>query len=118
MINNIVSILQDNSFYLEGGRDQFSEPSGTWFGGTYSAENLGLHTSKAHQKLSNSVPEAVSALRATGAAMETFEHEMSSADANSEDVTRALLRRTQHAVDSMDDDRYTPPVTPNQGIRE
>lgn len=110
VINNIVSILESNSSNLEGGHGQFSEVKGTWFGGTYGAHNLGTHTAKAHQRLSNSVIEAVASLQATGKAMETFDKEMSSADANSHDAAQVLLSRTQAAVDSLDDNRYTPPV--------
>ena len=112
VINNIVSILESNSSNLEGGHGQFPEVKGTWFGGTNGAHNLGAHTAKAHRKLSNSVLEAVASLQATGTAMKQFDKEMSSADANSDEATRVLLSRTQEAVDSLDDNRYTPPVKP------
>ena len=112
VINNIVSILEYNSRDLDPGRGKFREVDASWFGGTYSAQNLGVHTAKAHGQLSNSILEAVASLQATGVAMEQFDKEMSTADANSDDATRVLLSRTQEAVDSLDDNRYTPPVTP------
>lgn len=112
VINNIVSILESNSENLDLGRGQFRKPDASVFGGTYGAQNLGTHTAKAHQKLSNSVLEAVASLQATGQAMVQFDKEMSAVDANSEEATRVLLNRTQAAVDSLDDNRHTPPVTP------
>lgn len=112
VINTIVEILQENSDYLEGGRGHFNKPGDEVFGGTYAAHSLGTHTGKAHQHLSNSVLEAVSSLQATGTAMQQFDKEMSAADADSEAAARALLIRTQAAVDGLDDDRNTPPVKP------
>jgi hypothetical protein len=112
VINNIVSILESNSDYLDLGHGQFRKPDGKVFGDTYGAQNLGTHTAKAHQKLSNSVLEAVASLQATGQAMVQFDKEMSAADADSDVATQVLLNRTQEAVDSLDDNRYTPPVTP------
>lgn len=115
VINNIVSILESNSSWLDQGRGNFPKPGGDVFGGTNGAQTLGTHTAKAHQKLSNSVLEAVASLQATGDAMVQFDKEMSTADANSDDATRVLLNRTQEAVDSLDDNRYTPPVGPVDG---
>lgn len=112
VINDIVSILESNSENLDVGRGQFRKPDGQVFGGTFGAHNLGTHTAKAHAKLSNSVLEAVASLQATGEAMVTFDKEMSSADADSDEAARVLLSRTQEAVDSLDDNRYTPPVKP------
>lgn len=115
VINNIVSILEANSRNLRGGHGHFPRPDGQVFGSTYGAQNLGAHTAKAHQHLSNSVLEAVASLQATGSAMQQFDKEISAADADSEAAAQALLVRTQAAVDSLDDNRYTPPVTPVDG---
>lgn len=112
VINNIVSLLESNSLNLKGGHGHFKKPDGEVFGGTYGARNLGSHTARAHQHLSNSVLEAVASLQATGTAMKQFDKEISSADADSEAAARALLSRTQAAVDGLDDNRYTPPVAP------
>lgn len=112
VINNIVSILESNSEHLDLGRGKFHKPGPDVLGGTYGAHNLGTHTDKAHQKLTNSVLEAVASLQATGDAMVQFDKEMSAADADSDVATRVLLTRTQEAVDSLDDNRYTPPVKP------
>lgn len=113
VINNIVQILESTSGDLDLGHENFRAVNGAWFGGAASAQDLGFHTSKAHLHLSNSVLEAVASLQATGQAMETFDHEMSSADADAEAASRVLLTRTSAAVDSLDDDRYTPPVAPS-----
>lgn len=112
VINNIVSILESNSAYLDLSHGQFQKPDEAVFGGTYGAHNLGAHTAKAHRKLSNSVLEAVAGLQATGQAMVQFDKEMSAADADSDEAARVLLNRTQAAVDSLDDNRHTSPVTP------
>jgi hypothetical protein len=113
VINNIVSVLEETSRDLDLGHGHFRKPDTQVFGGTYSAEYLGAHTAKAHRKLSNSVLEAVASLQATGQAMVDFDKEISATDANSQDATQALLSRTQAAVDSLDDNRHTPPVTPS-----
>ena len=44
--------------------------------------------------------------------MKQFDREMSAADVDSQDATQVLLNRTQEAVDSLDDNRHTPPVKP------
>lgn len=113
VIKQIVKILADNSGTLDVGHDQFRKPHGTWFGGTDGAHTLGVHAGKAHAHLSNSVLEAVASLQTASSAMETFDKELNTADANSDEAARQLLIRTRAAVDSLDDDRYTPPAQAN-----
>jgi hypothetical protein len=115
VIDEIIKILHLESTSLEGG--SFNEVPATWFGGRYSGENLGNHTRLAHTHLSNSVLEAVASLQSTGDAIEQFDRELENADADSHAATTALLNRTQQAVDTLDDNSYTPPVTPIEGSK-
>ncbi len=108
VIEEIVAIIESTSGDLKS--DSLQPVTGTWFGDSSSGQTLGIHTDKAHLKLSNAVLEAVSGLQATGEAMETFNKEISQADADSDEVARVLLHRTQTAIDSMDGDRHTPPT--------
>lgn len=108
VIEEIVAIIQSTSGALDP--DAFHPVTGTWFGDSSSAQTLGVHTDKAHQKMSNSVLEAVAGLQATSDAMTQFDKEISQADADSEASARALIHRTQVAIDSMDGDRNTPPT--------
>jgi hypothetical protein len=115
VIEEIVKILQQESTSLEGG--SFNEVPATWFGGRFSGQNLGNHTKLAHQHLSNSVLEAVASLQSTGEAIEQFDKELESADADAHAATTALLSRTQQAVDQLDDNRHTPPALPTEGSK-
>lgn len=112
VIKQIVKILADNSGTLDLGRERFQKPNGTWFGGTDGAHALGVHAGKAHAHLTNSILEAVAGLQAASTAIETFDKEFTAADADFDEASRQLLIRTKAAVNSLDDDRYTPPVTP------
>ena len=112
VIEEIIKILQQESTSLEAG--SFNEVPATWFGARFSGQNLGNHTKLAHSYLSNSVLEAVASLQSTGDAIEQFDKELESADADSQAATAALLNRTQQAVDQLDDNRLTPPAVPTQ----
>lgn len=107
VIDDIVAIITATSGELDP--DAFREVPGAWFGGSGTAQMLGVHTEKAHRKLANAVLEAVAGLQTAGQAMEDFDKEISRADANSEEAALILLHRTQQALDSMDGDRHTPP---------
>ena len=116
VIAEIVKILDRESGYLPDGN--LITPVGQQaFGTGGTGQNLSHHTEKAHAKMTNAVLEAVAALQATGEAMEKFEAELKGIDEDSAVVTRTLLARTQQAVDGLDDDQDTPPVSPgtNQG---
>jgi hypothetical protein len=108
VIEQIVKFLEGAA----GGFDPhaFTPVRSDWFGGSGSAATLGLHTGKAHAKISNALLEAILGIQETTTAIETFEKEISAADADSEAAAQALLHRTQLAVDQMDGDRTTPPV--------
>ncbi len=108
VIEQIVKFLEVTA----GGLDPegFTPVKGTWFGGSSTAATLGVHTGKAHAKISNAVLEAVLSIQDTSTAIETFDQEISVADANSEAAAQALLARTQQAIDQMDGDRSTPPT--------
>jgi hypothetical protein len=111
VIEQIVKFLDTTSgeFDPEG----FTPVKGTWFGGSGSAATLGLHTEKAHAKIANALLEAILGIQDTTSAIETFDKEISAADADSEAAAQALLNRTQAAVDQMDGDRNTPPTRTN-----
>jgi hypothetical protein len=111
VIEQIVKFLQTTAgdFDPEG----FTRPQDAWFGGGGSAATLGVHTGKAHAKIKNALLEAVLGIQDTSSAIETFDKELSAADADSEAAAQALLARTQLAVDQMDGDRNTPPASSN-----
>lgn len=113
VIDDLVKILHEQSTSLEDGSFQDIPPA--WFGDRFSAVNLGDHTNLAHAHLANSVLEAVASVQATGEAIELFDKELGSADGNSHAATTALLHRTQHAVNQLDDNRFTPPELPIEG---
>lgn len=108
VIEQIVKFLESTSGGFDP--DAFTPVKGDWFGGSGSAAVLGVHTDKAHAKISNALLEAILGIQDTTTAIETFDKEISAADANSEQAAQALLHRTQLAVDQMDGDRNTPPV--------
>ncbi|WP_159081372.1 hypothetical protein [Nocardioides sediminis] len=108
VIEQIVKFLETTSGEFDP--DGFTPVAGTWFGGSGSAATLGLHTGKAHAKINNALLEAVMGIQDTTSAIETFDREISRADADSEAAAQALLHRTQLAVDQMDGDRNTPPT--------
>lgn len=111
VIEQIVKFLQTTAgeFDPEG----FAKPQDGWFGGGSSAATLGLHSGKAHAKIKNALLEAIMGIQDTSTAIETFDKEISAADADSEAAAQALLARTQLAVDQMDGDRNTPPTHTN-----
>jgi hypothetical protein len=111
VIEQIVKFLKTTA----GGFDpeEFTKPKGEWFGGSGSAATLGIHTEKAHGKISNALLEAVLGIQDATDAITIFDKELSVADADSEAAARALLARTQRAVDQMDGDRNTPPAHSN-----
>jgi len=108
VIEQIVRFLNRTAggFDLEG----FTSPKGDWFGGSGSAAVLGIHTEKAHAKISNALLEAILGIQVATDAITIFDKEFSAADADAEAATQALLARTQAAVDQMDGDRNTPPA--------
>jgi hypothetical protein len=108
VINSIVAILETSPDDLAP--DQLRPVKDAWFGTAWSGQYLGTHTAKAHQKLQNSLIEAVSGISATMMAMQQFDKEIHGKDEDSEAAALALLHRTQLAVDQMDGDRHTPPV--------
>jgi hypothetical protein len=108
VIDQIVKFLETTSGGFDP--DGFTPVVGTWFGGSGSAATLGLHTEKAHAKITNALLEAIMGIQDTTSAIETFDKEISAADADSEAAAQALLHRTQLAVDQMDGDRNTPPT--------
>lgn len=108
VIDKIIKILQQESDTLEGG--QFNPVPATWSGNRSSAEDLGHHTERAHARLSNAVLEAVAGLQGTEQAIVKFDRELEDADVSSHAATQALLHRTQHAVDQLDDNFNTPPA--------
>lgn len=108
VINDIVSILTSESSSLADG--MFAPVNEAWFGARPSGTDLAMHTHKAHEKMTNSVLEAVASLQQTGDAMKQWDNEVKEVDSDSSAATTTLLHRTQLAVDGMDDDRSTPPL--------
>ncbi len=108
VINDIVSILTSESSTLANG--MIPPVNEAWFGDRPSGTNLATHTHKAHEKMANSVLEAVASLQETGDAMKQWDKEISDVDVDSSVATTTLLNRTQRALDHMDDDRSTPPL--------
>ncbi len=108
VINDIVTILTSESSSLADG--MFAPVNEAWFGARPSGTNLAAHTHKAHEKMTNSILEAVASLQQTGDAMKQWDREITAVDADSGAATATLLHRTQLAVDGMDDDRNTPPL--------
>jgi hypothetical protein len=116
VIEQIVKFLKTTAgdFDLE----EFTTVKGDWFGGSGSAATLGIHTDKAHAKISNAILEAILGIQDATDAITIFDKELSATDADSEAAAQALLARTQAAVDQMDGDRNTPPAHSNASGRD
>lgn len=110
VIDELVTVLHEESDTLQDGKPV--EVPADAFGGRSSADYLAHHTRLAHQHLANSVLEAVASLQGTGDAVKQFNTDIQDTDADAHAATTVLLHRTQHAIDQMDDDRYTPPTVP------
>jgi hypothetical protein len=108
VINDIVAILETSPDDLAP--KQLQPVKDAWFGASSSARYLGMHTTKAHLALQDTLIRAVDGIARTMDGMRTFQTEMSRTDADSEAAAMALLHRTELAVDQMDGDRRTPPA--------
>lgn len=115
VIDEIIKVLHDESTSLKSG--ELPEVSDEAFGGRTSAEKLAHHSRLAHQHLLNSLAEAVAGLQGTEYAVKKFDTALQGVDADAHAATTTLLHRTQHAVDQMDDNRYTPPAVPTTGSK-
>lgn len=108
VIKDIVAILESSPDELAP--KEFQPVNNAWFGSAWSSQNLGIHTDKAHQKLQNSLIEAVAAISSTSGAMQQFDDDIHEKDADAAAVSQALVARTGDGLNQMDGDRSTAPV--------
>jgi hypothetical protein len=107
VINDIVAILETSPDDLAP--NQLRPVKDAWFGSAWSGQYLGIHATKAHLALQDTLIKAVQGISETMQAMQDFDTTIKAKDSDAEAATLALLHRTELAVDRMDGDRRTGP---------
>lgn len=111
----ITSLLIREADQLAEGQFQKRDINDSWFGRSWAGAYVGHHSGLAHRELTNSILEAVAAMQHIEKAIKQFEKQVSDTDEASNAEFKALLRKTEAAVDSMDGDHGTRTVGIGRG---
>lgn len=111
----VTSLLIREADQLAEGQFQKRDINDAWFGRSWSGSIVGHHSGLAHRELTNSILEAVAAMQHIEKAINQFEKQVTDTDEASNAEFRALLRKTEAAVDSMDGDMGTRTVGGRRG---